>query len=161
MEKKMAKRRGQEFYLLGKGIDGNYYWLKSSEWACDWYWSIGWVEVFTNQLHPELAKDIQFHQHFDGLFFKNPNQNGYDAFKEFFAETPFTDKEIWTLLELMRTADTLEESAEVFNRGGSNYTSNPCKDIIQNRPLEDEINQNMLPAIFKKIKEVLTGEYTG
>lgn len=155
MKKRTCEAFGKKIYLLGKDKDGVNYWLEAPSWDCGWYWGFGYVETYTNNNHPNKAKDIESHQHFDGLFF-NKNKNGYDAYKDFFAEITVSDKELWQLLELMKTFYCLKETAEVLGRGGSHYTANPVSEIIKNTDEVKRINNVVLPAIFKKIDEILT-----
>ncbi len=95
MRKYVMHKFGKDCYLLGTDSDGIKYFLESGSFDCEWYWGFGYVETYTNNRIPHLSRDIASHQHFDGLFFNNPRKNGYDAFKEFFAETPLTNDEIW------------------------------------------------------------------
>ena len=155
MKKRICEAFGKKIYLLGKDKDDVNYWLEAPSWDCGWYWGFGYVETYTNNNHPNKAKDIESHQHFDGLFF-NKNKNGYDAYKDFFAEITVSDKELWQLLELMKTFYCLRETAEVLGRGGSHYTTNPVSEIIKNTDEVERINNVVLPAIFEKIDELLT-----
>jgi hypothetical protein len=70
-------------------------------------------------------------------------------------ETTFTE-EGWTLSELFKSFYGLKSSAELFHRGSSNYTTNPCADLIKNDDWENKINQEILPVIFEKIYEILS-----
>lgn len=157
MKKEMKKQKsfafGKDVYLLGKDADGVYYWLESAKWDCGWYWGFGYIETYTNNKNPNLAKDIKSHQHFDSLFFRAGN--GYDAFKKFFVETTLTEKETWQLLEMMKTFYILREYSDTLNRGGAHYTANPLKEIIQNNDEYERINKIVLPELFNKIYELL------
>lgn len=155
MNKQTTEAFGKEIYLLGKDKEGILYWLEEPKWDCGWYWGCGYVETYTNNKNPSKARDIESHQHFDGLFF-NKNKNGYDNFKEFFDETTVTDKELWTLLEVMKTIYILKETAEVLGRGGSHYTSNPCRDTITNTEEVKRINEVVLPALFEAVRRILS-----
>lgn len=155
MNKQTTEAFGKEIYLLGKDKEGILYWLEEPKWDCGWYWGCGYVETYTNNKNPSIARDIESHQHFDGLFF-NKNKNGYDNFKEFFDETTVTDKELWTLLEVMKTIYILKETAEVLGRGGSHYTSNPCRDTITNTEEVKRINEVVLPALFEAVRRILS-----
>lgn len=156
MEKKVINRFG-EHYLLGADEYGIRYYMKKESWDCGWYWGFGYVRTFTNNKNPQLSKDIASHQHFDGMFF-NQNKCGYDAFKEFFVETPLTDDEIWELVDLMRTAYTLQESAELFGRGYSHYTSKAKLDVVVNEDYVENINHTMIPAVMDRVRDILTKE---
>lgn len=157
MKKQVTEAFGKEIYLLGEDNEGILYWLESPSWDCDWYWGCGYVETYTNNKNPEIARDINSHQHFDGLFLKG-NKNGYDAFKEFFKDMTVTDNELWTFIEIMKTIYTIKEVAGIYHIGGSHYTTNPCKDILQNKDKEEEINKIILPKLFDEVKKLLTVE---
>ena len=155
MNKRTSNAFGKIIYLLGKDENGILYWLQQATWDCDWYWGGGYVETYTNNEYPHLAKDIDSHQHFDGLFFKG-NKNGYDAFKEFFVETPFTDKEIWKICELMRSFYIAREYSDMIHRGGAHYTSNPVSEIIKNDAEYERINKVVIHAIMQSLYEILS-----
>lgn len=157
MKKDVREAFGKEVYLLGSDKNGINYWLEEPKWDCGWYWGCGYVETYTNNKNPEKARDVESHQHFDGLFL-NGKQNGYDTYKTFFKEMTVNDKELWTLIEVMKTIYILKETAEVIGRGGSHYTTNPCKDIIINQEEVKRINEIVLPALFNEVKKILTNE---
>ena len=157
MEKKITYAFGKKIFLLGKDQEGKLRWLEAPSWDCGWYWGFGYVESYTNNENPSRAKDICEHTHFSSLFL-NGEKMAYDAFNEFFKETPLKEDEVWKLLELFQTAYTLRRSAEVFNLGGSHFTTNPCKDILKNKEMEDKINKELLPAVFKEIEKILSPE---
>lgn len=155
MKKKKCHAFGKDIFFLGRDKKGIYYWLEDASWDCDWYWGLGYVETYTNNENPQDAKDINSHQHFDSLFFKG-NKNGYDAYKEFFTEITLNDKELWKLIELMRSLYTLKEMSEVCYIGGSHYTENPCKDILKDEDIYNKINKIMIPEVMNKVRELLT-----
>lgn len=160
LEKKKSHAFGKDTYLLGKDKDGTYYWLEEAKWDCGWYWGFGYVETYTNNKNPEMAIDINSHQHFDRLFFR-ADKMSYDAFKEFFEETVLTDKEIWKLLELMQSFYTAEKYAELVYRGGSHYTNNPCSIFIKDEKEYTRINKVMIPAICDEVYRLLSSEVVG
>ena len=94
MEKKTSKAFGKKVWLLGQDKDGINYWLEEPSWDCGWYYGFGFVETYTHNTRPDLARDINSHQHFDSLFLNGPKCSK-DMFKEFFVETPLSDDEIW------------------------------------------------------------------
>lgn len=155
LNKKKSHAFGKDIYFLGRDAEGINYWLEAGSWDCDWYWGFGYVETYTRNNSPETSRDIQSHQHFDGLFF-NKNKNGYDAFKEFFVGSPLTEKELWQLLELMKTIYTMKEYAEVVHRGGSHYTNNVCKDILKSETEYNRINKEVMPAVMQEVYKLLT-----
>ena len=155
MEKMKIHKFGKDCYLLGIDAYGVKYFLRSATWNCDWYWGGGYVETYSNNNHPEHSSDINSTQHFDVLFFDNPFQNGYDAFKKFFKETPFTDEEIWKIIELMKSFYISQEYSDMLYRGGAHYTSNPVTDIIKNEAEYKRINEKVIPEIMKELYKIL------
>lgn len=154
MNKKVCKAFGKKTYLLGKDKEGIWYWLEEASWDCDWYWGFGYVETYTNNKNPEMSRDINSHQHFDGLFLKGPKMCK-DMFDDFFAETPLNNNEKWKLLELMRTIYTMKEYSEVICRGGSNITNNPAEEVIKNQDEYNRINEIILPKLFEEVYKIL------
>ena len=154
MKKKTTRAFNKEIYLLGKDADGTLYWLEEPSWDCGWYWGFGYIETYTNNKYPHLAKDINSHQHFDGLFLSR-NKCGFDAFKEFFVETPLSDNEIWELCDYMVTFYTLQKMAELYKHGWSQYTTRAKLDILKNEEQRDFINNQALPQVFERIKKLL------
>lgn len=157
MKKFKMHKFGKDCYLLGTDNDGTKYFLEAATWDCGWYWGGGYVETYTNNEYPERAKDIESHQHFDSLFFKNPWKSGFDAFKEFFKETPFTDDEIWKILELMKSFYICAEYSGMLYRGGANYTINPAAEIIKNEEEHKRINEKVIPAIMAALYDIMEG----
>ena len=158
MDKKVFTWHGKKYYLLGENRDGERYCLMQGHFDCGWSWGLGYVRTFTNNKNPHLSKDIISHDHFDYMFFKDRSKSGYDKFKDFFAETPLTDKEIWTLLELMKSAYTCREYSDMLHTGGAHYTTNPCRYIIPNATEYNRINTEVIPAILKEVYKVLGEE---
>jgi hypothetical protein len=150
MEKKKSHAFGKDTYLLGKGKDGNYYWLEEGKWDCNWYWGIGYVKTYKDILNPNMAKDISSHQHWDGLF---PT---YDKFNDFFEETVLNDKEKWKLLELMKAIYIARHYSDMLYIGGAHYTNNPCKEDIHNEDEYNRINKVMIPKMLEKVYEILS-----
>lgn len=156
MKKQKNHAFGKDIYLLGKDNGGTLYWLEAGSWDCKWYWGFGYVETYTNNNSLSRSRDISSHQHFDSLFF-NKNKDGHTAFKEFFAETPFTDSEIWKLLELMKAFYTAREYSDMIYRGGAHYTSNPAKEVIQDETEYERINKKMIPSIMEEVYKIMEG----
>lgn len=75
----------------------------------------------------------------------------FDSIKARFTEWTLTDADTWTFCELIKTFYALKETAEVLGRGGSNYTKNPCAEIIKSKSETKRINEIVLPAIFDAI----------
>ncbi len=154
-QKKMAF--GKVIYLLGHDKNGINYWLEAPTWDCKWYWGLGHVETYTNNRSPSASKDIMSHDHFKSMFFDA--KVGYDCFDTFKAkltETPLTDKEIWQLLDYMKTCYALQEVARIYTLGDSHISSDAHTPELKNEVRADTINKELLPMLFKKIEEILS-----
>ena len=156
MKKQTTIAFNKKIYLLGKDAEGTKYWLEVPSWDCDWYWGFGYVETYTNNDCPNKSRDINSHQHFDSLFLNDSKVNAFDAFKEFFKETTLNQKEIWLLIDYMHSFYTLKKAAEVFGTGYSHMTEKAKLSEVQNIEMAKEINEKMLPAIFKQIDILLS-----
>lgn len=152
-DKRHAFRK--DIFLLGKDNEGTCYWLEAGSFDCDWYWGFGYIETYTNNTNPEIARDINSHSHFDSMFL-NKNKNAFDTFKEFFVETTLNDAEIWKLCEMMRTFYICREYSDLIYRGGANFTSNPVYNTIKNDREYDRINKIVIPELLKAIYNILT-----
>lgn len=135
--KKFTKR-----FLIGtrpsENKNENIY-LSAPSWDCGWYWGFGYLG------------NINCHYHLSGLMDKG---NLYDGLKKEFGDSlTIQDGKIWTFCELVKTAYSLKEAAELLGRGGAHYTNNPCKDIIMNTDEVKRINEIVLPAIFEEIEK--------
>lgn len=147
---------GKTVYLLGYDECGIAYWLEEAKWDCEWYWGGGYVETYTNNLHPHLARDIKSHQHFDGLFFSG-KENSFDSFQHFFREHPFSDKEVWQICELMKSFYIARQYSDMLYRGGAHYTDNPAKAVIKEAHEFMRINKSMIPQIMNHLYAILSG----
>ena len=168
MNKKKTHAFGKDIYLLGKQADGDLIWLESASWDCDWYWGFGYIETYTNNNRPDLAKDISSHSHWTGLVGR---QEYYDIEKHCFrlgsdyihhlnnnpniAETVLTDDESWELADLMKTFYTLKDMAELYHSGNSHLTSK-TKVNLKNEEQENYINKELIPKIFNRVYEILS-----
>lgn len=155
--KRKSHAFGKDIYFLGQDKDGINYWLEEAKWDCDWYWGGGYVETYTNNKCPSMSRDINSHSHFNCMFFKG-NKNGYDAFKDFFVETPFTDKEIWTICELLKAFYIARDYSDMICRGGAHYTTNPAKETIKNDAEYKRINEIVIPEIMRNLYKIMTPE---
>ena len=155
MEKRVELAFGKKQYLLGSDDQGVLYWLEEGKWSCDWYWSLGYVETFTINDSPRRSRDISSHQHFDGLFFYS-REHSVTVYKSFFKEHVLSDKEIWTLMELMHSLYTLKSYSNLLHRGFSGQTTNECSDIIKNNSEYERINKVVIPAILEKVYAILS-----
>lgn len=160
-----------DYYYIGKNADGEKVWLEKPSWDCGWYWGFGYLETMMGNREPSNASDIRFHTHWDSSVLHHPG-NAYDWFVQTFGlpltdgfDNPvkkekgvrycrFTDKQVWTLCELMETAYALKRTAAVLGKGSCNYTANPLSKLIKNPREEKRINSKVLPAIFAEIGKI-------
>ena len=84
--------------------------------------------------------------------------NGYDAFKAFFKVTPFTDKEIWKIVELMQSFYTARRYSDMLAIGGAHYTANPASETIKSPEEYNRINNKVIPAIMTELYKILGGD---
>lgn len=157
MKKFAFNKFGHKYYLLGTDKEGIKYFLEEASWDCDWYWGGGYVETFSNNRNPVCSRDIDFHRHFNYMFLTY-NKNGFDMFKDFFKETPFTDNEIWKICELMKSFYVAREYSDMIYRGGAHYTSNPAKETIMNKDEYTRINKVVIPTIMTELYKILSEE---
>ena len=152
MKKQTIEKFGKKYYLLGvRKEDNKEVWLEEGHFDCDWYWGVGYVEVFNHNY-----TDIIEHTHFDSLFLKT---NIYDSFKDYFKETTLTDNEIWQLLELMQTIYQLRNISDTIYQKGSHITSNNTeKDIFNEdiyKNMYDKINNEDIPKLLKQVYKII------
>lgn len=142
---------GKEAYLLGEDKQGTRYYLESAKWDCGWYWGFGYIESYTNNKRPDLARDIDSHEHADNFY---SEWWGNDDSR--LVKTTFTESEGWELAELLKQFYTLRESAEMFGRGSCHIsTSKATQETLKDEKLAERINKEMIPAVFKRIYEIL------
>lgn len=161
-----------DYYYLGRDIKTKRkIWLQKPSWDCGWYWGFGFLQAMQGDREPSKARDIDCHTHWDSRVAES-HTNAHDWFIATFGKPTtdmwgnpnkakkgvqmcrFTDKQVWTLCELMKTAYTLRETAEVLGRGKSNYSENPCVKVIKNTREAKRINSKVLPAIFAEIGKI-------
>lgn len=156
LKKKTIKIFGNKYYLLGTREDGMNVYMQEPEWQCGWYWGGLYLTCFSNNRHPEKARDINSHQHFDSLFLNDSKVNAFNAFKAFFKETTLSEREIWLLIDYMYSFYALKRTAEILSRGYSHMTEKAKLSEVQNSEMAKEINEKILPAIFKQIDILLS-----
>lgn len=158
-------------YLLGRDSEYQKVWLEAPQWECEWYWGFGYVERYQSNRSPSLALGISSHSHWSSDIVGK--KEFYDHEKECFRqssdyrshlndnkdwkETVLTDDESWRLAELIKTCYRLREAAETFWRGGSHVSSDEAEqNIVTRKRWANEINQKILPALFKEIDALLS-----
>ncbi len=153
----MKKRKdfafGKDIFLLGADKQGQKYWLEAPKWDCNWYWGFGYIESYTNNNEPSIARDISEHTHankFMSEWFTEWNDS-----EPRLAEKTFSEKEGWELSELFSQFYHLREQAEFWGRGKMNVSSTKIKSW-ENKQLVTKINEKMIPEVTKRILTILT-----
>jgi hypothetical protein len=130
--------------------------LTAPSWDCGWYWGFGYLGNRNCHYHVDGLTTREWYDVEKGCF-RSEKMSLFDGFKKHFGDTlTLTDAQLWTLCELFRTFYTLSKTAELYGRGGTHYTDNPCKELLTNTAERDRINQVLLPAVFKEIYKILT-----
>lgn len=155
INKKTSRAFGKNIYLLGQDQDGVNYWLEEPTFDCGWYWSLGYIESYTHNSRPDLAKDIMSHEHFDSKFL---NSKGYvDGYEQFFKKSVLDRSGIYKLFELMECAYTLSKMAGICEKGSAWVSKNDCYDTLKDQSWYLELIQKKLPAVISEICNLLGG----
>ena len=133
----MTKKR----WYMGKSIYGEREWLEDFSWDCDWYWSGGYLG------------NKCLHNHFDGLAGGN-NINLFQAFREYYVESPIDDSTLWRLCDLMAQFYSYKKAAQCFRYGG-HYTDKGRKPGELNPEMEKAINSHLERVIIPEVRELL------
>lgn len=129
------------FFGTRKEDDTRIY-LSAPTWDCGWYWGFGYLG--------------NKNEHYHLLDYSNGrNINMYDALTTDYDLNPNIFNNVWEFCELSVTAYRLREAAEIYQRGGSHYTINPCASVIKNLDEYTRINWVVLPAIFDKLHDLI------
>lgn len=150
MKKQVIEKFGKKYYLLGtRKEDNKKVWLEQGTFNCDWYWGIGYVEVFNHNY-----TDIDEHRHFNTLFL-----NSYDTFKDYFKEITIENNEIWQLLEFMTTIYQLRNFSDTIYLKGSHITNNNTEELLFNediyKKMYDNINNEDIPKLLEQVYKML------
>jgi len=147
MNKRIEQAFNKKVYLLGENENGVYYWLEEPSWDCGWYWGFGYIETYTHNKQPHLARDIDSHSHADN--FRKEWTEYFDGSKPIIKKRTFSEKEGWELSELFEQFYHLKTQASFWN-------SKKWK----NKKLVKRINEVIIPTITGRILEILTPKET-
>lgn len=153
--KEVSRRKGHLYFLLGKDADGCKYWLEQHQWECNWYWSFGHVQSFTQNCSPERARDIGTHTHFNRLFLNGEYIENYKVF--FSGGVTLEDEKIWKLMEAMKEFYLTNEYYELLYRKSAHITSLPdeVKRVISNHAEQIRLKDEVIPTICKYAEGLL------
>lgn len=156
MEKKVVRDyAGNTLYLIGKDHDGNYWYLEEPSWDCDWYWGLGYLEVY-KQNKVKVPGCHWIHTHIDSHFFSNRESTKpfFEIFEDEFAASTLDNKAMWKFFEYAQTLYTLKKMSGLVHLGDSHITEAPYVNIKDDE-LYKRINQEMIPSVFKSMYELL------
>jgi len=173
LKKRKSRAFGKDVFLLGENEEGQYLWLESPKWDCDWYWGFGYIEIYNRGRHinPENATDTISHSHFSGLV---GEQEKYDIEKRAFVkgeyirnvyDSPELEKTVfdietgWKLSELFRQFYLLREMSDFCHKEkpGCHIMDSP----VDHGNMGDwyyKINNEMIPRITAEIIRILSPE---
>jgi len=170
--KRKSHAFGKDVYLLGQDDQGTLYWLESPKFDCGGYWGFGYVETYTNNKRPDLAKGVSCHQHIDSTFLGQHYKYDFETkeykklefvnnlFDSSLLKSPtFTESEGWQLSELFKQFYLLQDMAAFSHKTlpGCHITTS----LVNHGDLKgwnEKINKVMIPAITAKIIEILTSK---
>lgn len=150
LEKEKIKVFGKTYYLLGKDIDGDEYYLQKATFDCDWYWGGGYIDTFNR-----TKTDITCHTHYDSGDINGYKFANYDDFNKAFEITTLTEKETWKFHELMRTFYTARKAMDMSHRGSSHITNNPLTELIKNDDIYNHFDK-VIQAINEELDKLLS-----
>lgn len=141
IKKEIKEINGVKYFLIGKDVDGSKVWLEEAKFSCNWYWNFGHLRTL------DRKKPYSFY-HIDRIL-------THKDFKNHFTSTVFENSDEWVFLELINTIQTMKSYAEILYNGGSNYTENPCSEIIENTQEWNRINEVVIPNLLEKVYNLL------
>jgi hypothetical protein len=140
-------RHGDELALLGKTKEGDKVYLKKAEYACDWYFSFGVLEIYEeNKAKPSTIT------HWNSYFTGNSHVEPSDI-KDKLVETPFEDETLWIICDWMKTCYALKQVSGIYDRGNS-HLSRRTHGEIQDEDKKREIDHDTYRIINNVHKAV-------
>lgn len=123
--------------------------LETPTFDCDWYWGFGYLGNKHCHYSLESFQQVSCFGEYRNISMPDALQRDYDL-----CESLRNPNTLWTFCELVKTAYALKEVAAICNRGGSNYSNNPCKELLKNNEQYEHINFVLLPALFKELDQL-------
>ena len=131
-------------------LDGERIYLSVPKFDCDWYWGFGYLGNRNCHFHLKNCASFLYDNH------ELQRKNMYDQLKGVFGDSlRIPDNKLWEFCEIAQTIYTMKESAEVFGRGGSHYTTNPDRETIKNTDIVETININVIPKQIRSLWKLL------
>lgn len=97
--------------------------LTKHSWACDWYWSFGYIG------------NNNYHSHFNYEFLKNGLVVPIGCL--------LNQSEWYSLCEYMKTAYSLAETYEIYHRGGSHITYIDTLAFLKESSQSDKLKKDL------------------
>lgn len=152
MKKEVKEIFGEKKYLLGTNYNNEKVWLVEPTWEFE-RWIVGFVTIYNKQY-----SGIDMYTNFDSYFIKD-NVDAVNNFKSYFKETTLDrDSKIWQLIGFMQTLYALKSYADMLLTGGIHMATGECSELIKNDTERDRINQVLIPKVWEKVAELLSGE---
>ena len=157
----LTKITGVGKVLLGtsKATKERIYLTKPS-FACEWYWSFGWLG--NNDCHYHLED----YQKTDRLLYtkeqemvvltQSRNISLYDALLADYNLNPIIEKNLWIFCELVLSIYTLKDCAELFSRG-SHMTTNPDQSKLKSTTMYDRLTYDLIPMQCQTLWDLIGG----
>lgn len=144
IKKMMDIRNGKKNFFLGRNKNGDKMWLVAPSWDCDWYWSIGHINIYQQNW-------ILCSTHFDDVF------PSYNSFIDEFDNTPFTENEKWEIYEYMKELYILRKYSDMMHNGGAHITtgSKTLQETEENYKEYNRINNILIPNVWKELEAIL------
>lgn len=113
--------------LLGRSVEFNEpIYLSKHEWACDWYWALGYLG----------NKNCHFH-------FESYLEGGKYDVSDHLKQTNITQREWWVIRDLFVQAYALKAAAEVYQCGGHQTTCKDVTDVVKDLDKATRLNADL------------------
>ena len=127
---------------------------------CNWYWSFGCLENRREHYHlieyQEKSHSFRLSDNSLKLITEKRRKDMHDCLLEDYDLSPQINENLWLFCELALTIYKLKGVAEMYYIGGSNVTTNPCKDIIKDIVRYEDINFHILPELLQKFWDLVS-----
>lgn len=122
--------------------------LRRPSWDCGWYWGFGYLGNANCHFHLDCLEVMD-----DSLRTKNL----FDQLHAMFGDslTITNSRDLWQFCDIVQTIYTLKKAAEVFGRGGSNYTKNPDAEALKDSEIVKKINEELIPHQIVSLYKIL------
>lgn len=160
---KMTKQiQGKDKVFFGtRKEDGRRIYISKPTFDCSWYWSFGYLGNAREHYHLSSYQEKQkFIKDSEGKYHvltEKRNKNMVDCLSEDYDLSDTIKENIWAFCELAETIYSLKEIAKIYYRGGSHYTTNPSKSILQNKEKYLNTTFEVLPELLQTFWNLIGG----